>query len=64
MKALKAITLMKAPKPLTRAMAYLRQAMIAQHQGDQRKAVMLAKKALSEDPSLEEAQTFLAQLSP
>jgi len=63
-KALKAITLMKAPKPLTRAMAYLRQAMIAQHQGDQRKAVMLAKKALSEDPALEEAQTFLAQLSP
>jgi tetratricopeptide (TPR) repeat protein len=63
LKALKAITLMKSPKPLTRAMAYLRQAMIAQHQGDARKAVMLAKKAQTEDPHLEEAGAFLAQLS-
>jgi tetratricopeptide (TPR) repeat protein len=62
-KALKAITLMKAPKPLTRAMAYLRQAIIAQHQGDVRKAAMLAKKAQSEDPHLEEAGAFLAQLN-
>ncbi len=62
-KALKAITLMKSPKPLSRAMAYLRQAMIAQHQGDVRKATMLAKKAQSEDPSLEETQVFLAGLS-
>jgi predicted Zn-dependent protease len=63
LKALKAITLMKNPKPITRAMAYLRQAMIAQHQGDNRKAAMLAKKAQSEDPHLEEATAFLAQLS-
>jgi tetratricopeptide (TPR) repeat protein len=63
LKALKAITLMKSPKPITRAMAYLRQAMIAQHQGDVRKASMLAKKAQTEDPSLEEAGAFLAQLS-
>jgi tetratricopeptide (TPR) repeat protein len=62
-KALKAITLMKNPKPISRAMAYLRQAMIAQHQGDLRKANMLAKKAQSEDPSLEETQAFLASLS-
>jgi tetratricopeptide (TPR) repeat protein len=61
-KALKAITLMKTPKPLSRAMAYLRQAMIAQHQGDLRKASMLAKKAQSEDPSLADAQTFLSGL--
>jgi tetratricopeptide (TPR) repeat protein len=61
-KALKAITLMKSPKPLSRAMAYLRQAMIAQHQGDARKAAMLAKKAQTEDPHLTEAQSFLAQL--
>ena len=63
LKALKAITLMKSPKPISRAMAYLRQAIIAQHQGDVRKAAMLAKKAQTEDPSLEEAGTFLAQLS-
>jgi tetratricopeptide (TPR) repeat protein len=62
-KALKAITLMKVPKPLSRAMAYLRQAMIAQTQGDMKKASMLAKKAQTEDPSLEEAHTFLQQLS-
>ncbi|MFT3772152.1 MAG: tetratricopeptide repeat protein [Minicystis sp.] len=62
-KALKAITLMKSPKPLSRAMAYLRQAIIAQHQGDTRKAQMLAKKAQSEDPHLEEATAFLAQLA-
>jgi predicted Zn-dependent protease len=63
LKALKAITLMKHPKPLSRAQAYLRQAMIAHQQGDNRKASMLAKKAQSEDPSLEEAHAFLAQLS-
>ena len=63
LKALKAITLMKSPKPITRAMAYLRQAIIAQHQGDARKAAMLAKKAQTEDPGLEEAGAFLAQLS-
>ncbi|APR77772.1 Exonuclease SbcC [Minicystis rosea] len=63
LKALKAITLMKSPKPLSRAMAYLRQAMIAQHQGDLRKAQMLAKKAQTEDPHLEEATAFLAQLN-
>ena len=62
-KALKAITLMKSPKPISRAMAYLRQAMIAQHQGDVRKATMLAKKAQQEDPSLEETQAFLHSLT-
>src|SRR6185437_14931211 len=63
LKALKAITLMKSPKPMSRAMAYLRQAMIAQHQGDVRKASMLAKKAQQEDPTLDEAQVFLQSLS-
>ena len=63
LKALKAITLMKAPKPMSRAMAYLRQGMIAQHQGDLRKAAMLAKKAQQEDPALDEAQIFLQSLS-
>ncbi len=62
-KALKAIAMMKSPKPITRAMAYVRQALIAQHQGDVRKAVLLARKAQSEDPSLEEANSLLAELS-
>ncbi|MEZ4293438.1 MAG: hypothetical protein R3B70_00555 [Polyangiaceae bacterium] len=62
-KALKAIAMMKNPRPITRAMAYVRQAIIAQHQGDVRKAVLLARKAQSEDPSLEEATSLLAELS-
>ena len=47
----------------TSPMAYLRQAMIAQHQGDLRKASMLAKKAQSEDPNLEDAHAFLTLLT-
>ena len=43
-------------------MAYLRQGMIAHHQGDGRRAALLARKALSEDPQLTEAKTFLQQL--
>jgi len=62
-KALKAIAMMKSPKPITRAMAYVRQALIAQHQGDVRKAVLLARKAQTEDPSLEEANSLLAELA-
>lgn len=63
LKALKAIALMKAPKPITRAVAYVRQAQIAQHQGDVRKAIQLARKAQSEDANLEEAIALLAELT-
>ncbi len=62
-KALKAIAMMKSPKPITRAMAYVRQALIAQHQGDLRKAVLLARKAQTEDPNLEDANTLLLELN-
>lgn len=63
LKALRAITLMKSPEPVTRAMAYLRQAFIARHQGDARRALMLAKKAALEDTSLSEASDLVAELS-
>ena len=63
LKALKAIALMKSPKPITRAVAYLRQALIAQDQGDVRKAIQLARKAQSEDANLEEAIALLAELT-
>ena len=53
---------MKNPGPMTRAQAFLRQGILAQGEGDKRKAVFLAKKALSEDPHLDEAQTFLKQI--
>jgi tetratricopeptide (TPR) repeat protein len=62
LKALRAVTMMKAPGPMTKAQAYLRQAMIAHHQGDARKAVVLARKAQSEDPHLADAKQFLASL--
>lgn len=62
LKALRAVTLMKNPAPMSRAQAFLKQGVIAQSQGDAKKAVFLARKALSEDPALEDAQRFLAQV--
>jgi hypothetical protein len=62
MKALRAITMMKNPGPMTKAEAYLRQGMIAHHQGDARRAALLARKALSEDAALESARQFLRDL--
>lgn len=61
-KALRAIALMKNPSPMSRAMAFLRQGMIARSQGDPKKAVFLARKALSEDTNLEEARAFLREI--
>lgn len=61
-KALRAITMMKTPGPMTKAEAYLRQAMIARVQGDQKKAVLLGKRALQEDATLESAKAFLAEI--
>jgi len=43
-------------------MAFLKQARIAHLQGDDRKAIFLAKKALSEDASFAEAQEFIRSL--
>lgn len=62
LKALRGITMMKNPAPMGRAMAYLRQGMIAHRQGDTRRAAILAKKAQTEDPELAEAKEFLQQI--
>jgi tetratricopeptide (TPR) repeat protein len=62
LKALRALAAMRTPAPIARPMALLKQARIAQAQGDDRKAAFLAKKALSEDPGLAEAQQFLEEL--
>jgi tetratricopeptide (TPR) repeat protein len=62
LKALRALAAMRTPAPVSRPMALLKQAKIAQIQGDERKAAFLAKKALSEDPGLVEAQQFLEEL--
>lgn len=59
LKALKAVTLLRTPGPMSRPLATLRQAQIAHFQGDAKRAVLLAKKALADDPSLSEAEEFL-----
>lgn len=62
LKALRVVTLLKTPGPMSKAVAFLRQAQIAQRQGDQQKAVLWARRARLEDDSLTEAQQFLEQL--
>jgi len=60
--ALKVVTLQKTPGPMSKAIAFLRQAQIAQRQGDQQKAVLWARRARMEDSELAEAEQFLAAL--
>ena len=62
MKALRAITMMDDPKPITRALAFLKQAKIAHLRGDPRRAQHWARKAISLDESLHEADVFLAEI--
>lgn len=62
LKALKAVTLLRTPGPMSRALATLRQGQIAYQQGDPKRAILLAKKALADEPTLTEAEEFLRQL--
>lgn len=62
LKALRVVTLLKTPGPMTKAVAFLRQAQIAYKQGDQQKAVLWARRARLEDDALAEAQEFLQQI--
>lgn len=62
MKALRNITMMEDPQPITRAMAFLKQAQIAVANGDARRAQHWARKAKSLDESLTEADSLLAEL--
>jgi tetratricopeptide (TPR) repeat protein len=61
-KALQAVSLLKEPGPMSRAEAYLRQGMIAEQKGDRKKALFLAKRALTTEPEYEDARIFLEQL--
>jgi hypothetical protein len=63
-KALQLVTLLKTPGPMTRAEAYLRQAAIAKHRGDNKKAALLAKRAVTTDPEYQDAKAFLDELGP
>lgn len=61
-KALQAITLLKNEAPMSKAEAYLRQAMIAEQRGDPKKAVFLAKRAATQDPTYGDAKAFIERL--
>lgn len=61
-KALQAITLLKGEAPMSKAEAYLRQGMIAETKGDPKKAVFLAKRALTQEPDYADAKAFLDRL--
>lgn len=62
LKALKAVTLLRTPGPMSRALATLRQGQIAYQQGDSKRAVILAKQALRDEPGMAEAEEFLREL--
>src|SRR5262245_57274745 len=62
LKALRAVTRLKTPGRMTRAVAFLRQAQIAHRQGDGQKALLFARRARAEDGHLTEAVEFLKQL--
>src|SRR5690606_23724670 len=55
LEALRAITIAKTDGPMSRAMAFLLQAKIAQERGEGRRALLWARKARTEDPELLEA---------
>jgi tetratricopeptide (TPR) repeat protein len=63
MKALRTLTMMEDPRPITRALAFLKQAQIAASKGDVQRAQHWARKAKSLDENLTEADDFLAQIS-
>jgi tetratricopeptide (TPR) repeat protein len=58
-RALRAVTLLKIPGPMSRALAYQHMGDIAHRQGDPKRALVLLKRALTEDPSLEGARALV-----
>jgi tetratricopeptide (TPR) repeat protein len=61
-RALRQITMLKVAAPLPKALAYQYLGEIARQQGDNRRAMMLLKRAIDDDPSLEDAKLLLDQL--
>jgi hypothetical protein len=58
-RALRAVTLLKVPGPMSRALAYHYMGNIAHRQGDPKRALLLLRRALTEDPTLEEARALV-----
>src|SRR3954452_12641412 len=61
-RALRAITMLKVPAPLPKALAYQHLGEIARQQGDVKRAMMLLKRAIDDDPSLQSARALLDAL--
>jgi tetratricopeptide (TPR) repeat protein len=58
-RALRSVTLLKTPGPMSKALAYQYMGEIARKQGDAKRAIMLLKRALTEDPTLEGARALI-----
>jgi golgin subfamily B member 1 len=61
-RALRQITMLKVRAPLPKALAYQHLGEIARQQGDNRRAMMLLKRAIDDDPTLENPRLLLDQL--
>jgi tetratricopeptide (TPR) repeat protein len=61
-RALRQITMLKVAAPLPKALAYQHLGEIARNQGDNKRAMMLLKRAVDEDPTLESARAIIEQL--
>lgn len=62
LQALRAVTLLRSDCSMSRGRAFYLQARIAHENGEQRRALLWARKAVSEDAESEEAAAFLAEL--
>jgi tetratricopeptide (TPR) repeat protein len=61
-RALRAITMMKAPAPMAKGLAYQHLGEIAHHQGDKKRALLMLKRAVDEDATLTSARAMLEAL--
>lgn len=61
-RALRQITMLKTAAPMSKALAYQHLGEIASHQGDNKRAMMLLKRAIDEDPSLDSARVLIDAL--
>lgn len=63
LRALQAVTLLKGDAPMSKAEAYFRQAQIASGEGDQRKALLLARRAVQADAAFAPAHELVERLA-
>jgi tetratricopeptide (TPR) repeat protein len=61
-RALRAVTMLKTQAPMSKALAYQYLGEIARQQGDRKRALMLLKRAVDDDPSLASARALLDAL--